>query len=357
MKKIYNYFINYDKHIKNKNEIVYPGIENSLKQGNMLLKSRRRFLNDLEYNLIHYNKNIVEGFKEGITNPDLSGFSTDDATLISGKIADFTQKKTDYNTKLKTYETNYTTFITEFNALKKKVADCKTSCVNNNSNTGKQNACLAGCAFKAPYIKERENTFIENDTDDKYTCPTSSGECERDTAIGTKFDSKGTSMSNGCSICGGGRFGRPRYVLNGEYIQNCSNVDEEYVLTCEAASGGPTTAEQAKIVVDYAALSTTNQELLTLADEILEIVKTLKNYNINLINDKTSLQTNYQEESASYKSIQDEIKRFTKRNKLTLDMKVSDGQLKKKAYDLRIYIWLILALGLGFAALNKIRRF
>ena len=44
MKKIYNYFINYDKHIKNKKMFPSesPEIENSLKQGNALLKNRRK---------------------------------------------------------------------------------------------------------------------------------------------------------------------------------------------------------------------------------------------------------------------------------------------------------------------------
>lgn len=357
MKKIYNYFINYDKHIKNKN--VSPEIENSLKQGNALLKSRRKFLNDLEYNLIHYNKNIVEGFKEGNTNPDLSGFTDDDAKLISEKIAEFNRKKSEYNTKLTTYETDYAGFIKEFNELKTKVQTCKTTCTEtHNSNTEKsqQNACLAGCAFKAPYIKEAENTFIDNDTEGKISCPTSASSCN-DSNIHQKTDSKGTSILKGCTICGGGKFGKPKYVLNGSFIQNCNHFQNNNENELCLNAPGPETIKIRALVTKYATLSTTNQSLLTLADEILEIVKTLKVYNINLINDKTTLLTDYQENAVSYKSIQDEINRFTKRNKLTLDMKVSDGMLKKKAYDLRIYVWLILALGLGFAALNKIRRF
>lgn len=362
MKKIYNYFINYDKHIKNTNEIVSPEIENSLKQGNMLLKNRRKFLNDLEYNLGHYNKNVIEGFKEGNANPDLSGFSTEDAALINRKTAEFTQKKTEYNTKLAKYDSDYITFITKFNELKAKVKTCKTSCMTkHDSNTEKsqQNACLAGCTFQSPYIKDAENTFIDKDTTENYSCPTSVDGCEL-ANMNLKTDSKGTSILKGCTICGGGKFGRPKHILYGGYIQNCSdaggqasNVND--IAACEGAKFE--TEEQKDIVNKYAALSTTNQELLTLADEILEIVKTLKTYNINLVNDKTTLQTNYKEDSASYKSIQYEINNFTKRNKLTLDMKVNDGMLKKKAYELRIYIWLILALGLGFAALNKIRRF
>jgi hypothetical protein len=359
MKKIYNYFINYDKHIKNRNEIVSPEIENSLKQGNALLKSRRKFLNDLEYNLIHYNKNIVEGFKEGNTNPDLSGFSTDDAKLISEKIAEFKRKKSEYNTKLQKYETDYSSFIKEFNELKKKVQTCKTTCTethNSNTEKSKQNACLAGCHLKGPYIKEAENTFIDNDTESKYSCPTSASNCN-DTNMNVKTDSKGTSILKGCTICGGGKFGKPKYVLNGSFIQNCNHFQNNNESELCRNAAGPETIKIRGLVTKYAALSTINQHLLTLADEILEIVKTLKVYNINLINDKTTLLTDYQENSVSYKSIQDEINRFTKKNKLTLDMKVSDNMLKKNAYDLRIYIWLILALGLGFAALNKIRRF
>lgn len=357
MKKIYNYFINYDKHIKNKK--MFPGespeIENSLKQGNALLKNRRKFLNNLEYNLIHYNRNIVEGFKEGITNPDLSGFTTDDAALIEGKIADFKVKKSTYNDKLKDYETAYTVFIKKFEELKAKVKTCKTECeTNHDSNTEKvkQDACSAGCSFKGPYIKEAENTFIEKDTTDNYTCPTSRGGCSDN----LKTDSKGTSILKGCYVCGGCRFGRPKHVTAlGAYIQNCTQTGDS--IACEGATGAPTDEEQKSVLDNYASLSTTNQELLDLADEILEIVKSLQTYNINLVNDKVTLLTGHQEDAETYKSIQNEIDRFTKRSKYTLDMKVSDGQLKKKAYDLRIYIWLILALGLGFAALNKIRRF
>jgi len=359
MKKIYNYFINYDKHIKNKK--MFPGespeIENSLKQGNALLKNRRKFLNNLEYNLIHYNRNIVEGFKEGLTNPDLSGFTADDAALIEGKIADFNEKKSTYNTKLTQYETDYTAFIKKFEELKAKVKTCKTECeTKHDSNTerGEQDACSAGCSFKGPYIKEAENTFIEKDTTDNYTCPALHSEVA---CSAVNLDSKGTSILKGCHVCGGGRFGRPKHVTAlGAYIQNCTQTGD-FIAACEGATGGPTDEEQQSIVNDYTGLSTTNQELLDLADEILEIVKSLKTYNINLVNDKITLLSGHQEDAETYKSIQNEIDRFTKRSKYTLDMKVSDGQLKKKAYDLRIYIWLILALGLGFAALNKIRRF
>jgi len=350
MKKIYNYFINYDKHIKNRN--ISPEIENSLKQGNALLKNRRKFLNNLEYNLNHYNRNIVEGFKEGNTNPDLSGFSADDEKLISEKIAEFNLKKSTYDEKLNKYETDYSSFFDEFKELKKKVQTCKTKCTKTyDSNTLKsnQNACLAGCTFKGPYIKDAENTFID---DTEHSCPASANGCTDN----LKTDSKGTSILKGCTICGGGKFGSPKYVLNGTFIQNCNHFQNNNVTICEDAEG-PETIKIRELVTKYATLSKTNQELLTLADEILEIVKTLKVYNVNLINDKTTLLTDYQENAVSYKSIQDEISRFTKRNKLTLDMKVSDGMLKKKAYDLRIYIWLILALGLGFATLNKIRRF
>jgi len=352
MKKIYNYFINYDKHIKNRN--ISPEIENSLKQGNALLKNRRKFLNNLEYNLNHYNRNIVEGFKEGNTNPDLSGFSADDEKLISEKIAEFNLKKSTYNTKLTTYETDYAGFINKFNELKIKVKTCKTKCTETyktDTEQSQQIACLAGCAFKAPYIKEAENTFIDNT---ERSCPTiddANPSCNDNLT-----DSKGTSILKGCTICGGGKFGRPKYVFEGGFIENCKALGNNSQI-CDGAVGAPTNTEQKDIVNAYATLSKTNQELLTLADEILEIVKTLKVYNVNLINDKTTLLTDYQENAVSYKSIQDEISRFTKRNKLTLDMKVSDGMLKKKAYDLRIYIWLILALGLGFATLNKIRRF
>jgi hypothetical protein len=344
MKKIYNYFINNEKYIKNKN--VPPEIENSLKQGNALLKSRRKFLNNLEYNLSHYNRNIVEGFKEGLT--DLSGFSDDDAKIITKKMADFTEKKKSYNTKLETYETTYTDFITEFDALKKKVVNCERNCISQSN----KDACRAGCVFRGPYIKEAENTFIEDDT---YKCPTDEVDCT--TSTGAQ-DSKGTTKMTGCIICGGGRFGKQKYLLNNDkYIKNCSYFIDEENTICNAADKAPTVEEQTGIVAKYTSLSTINQELLTLSDEILEIVKTLKDYNINLMNDKSMLLSEYQEEAVSYKFIQNEIAKFTKKNKLTLDMKVGDSVLKKKAYDLRIYIWLILALGLGFAALNKIRRF
>lgn len=354
MKKIYNYFINYDKHIKNKKMFPSesPEIENSLKQGNALLKNRRKFLNNLEYNLIHYNRNIVEGFKEGNTNPNLSGFTDDNAALISAKIKEFNQKKSDYNTKLTDYENYYSNFIIAFNELEKKVTACKTNCAKNYEGI-EQDACFAGCTFKGPYIKDAENTFIDNND---YSCPISSDGCNSENL--QKTDSKGTSILKGCHVCGGGKFGAPKYVFDGDYIQNCFQTGDPYITACEAATvPGLKNGEQTDIVKKYTTLSNTNQELLGLADDILEIVKSLKEYNINLVNYKTTLITDYQDDALTYKSIQNEIDRFTKRSKLTLDMKVSDGQLKKKAYDLRIYIWLILALGLGFAALNKIRRF
>jgi hypothetical protein len=360
MKKIYNYFINQDNHITNKNEIVDPNVTNSLKQGHLLLKNRRKFLYDLEYNLGHYNSNGIKEAQTGIT----------DAKIIEDKIAEFTNKKQEYSTNLDAYSTEYTTFIINFNEFKKNVNTCKSACMEtHNSSTAiqQQEGCIAGCHFKGPYIKGAEDTFVDT-TDEagniKYSCSTT-GETNcaggvlndgSDENLNTYVDANGTSIEKGCYVCGGGKFGPPKYVYNGGFIQNCDAFDGEGYIACTNAVVTDE-VEIKKMVDKYASLSTKNQNLLTLADEILEIVTFLKKKNVNLIDDKTSLMEKYKDDASTYKSVQDEINMFTKKNNLTLNMLVSDSVLKKKAYDLRIYIWLILAMGLGFAALNKIRKF
>jgi len=350
MKKIYNYFINHDKHIKNKN--INHEIANSLKQGNALLKNRRKFLNDLEYNLNQYNK--VEGF----------GATGSNALLIDAKLKEFTEKKSKYELDLVSYETDYKSFKTTFDNLKINVQQCKTKCMATDSykdKAGLQNACMAGCQFKGPYIKEAENTFVDNDTSGEYSCSeTGTTNCEYGKKkpganINVYTDSKGTSIESGCTVCGGGRFGKPKYIKDGDFIQNCSSFNDNEKNACTNAEVVDSD-KVSGLVATYARLSTNNQNLLILADEMLEIVNGLKKYNFNLINDKTTMLNNHEDNAHSYKSIQDEIKSFIEK-KPTLNMLVGDSILKKKSYDLRIYIWLILAIGLGFVTLNKIRKF
>ena len=97
MKKIYKYFINNDNYKKNKDNIDFSN-ENSLTQGYLLSRTRKSFLRNLEFNLNHYNKNVVEGFIEGntpMTATKLPGLDPETIKQINSKLinSSFTEEE------------------------------------------------------------------------------------------------------------------------------------------------------------------------------------------------------------------------------------------------------------------------
>jgi hypothetical protein len=95
--------------------------------------------------------------------------------------------------------------------------------------------------------------------------------------------------------------------------------------------------------------------MLKIADELLEYTNRLKQYNIDIVNSRRDIISNFSDNNKTLQNIKDEIKKYTNLKTNTLNMMVSDGRLKSKAYEMRNYVWLILAIAFGTAALNQIR--
>ena len=379
MKNIYKYFINNDNHIKNKDVMDFSN-ENSLTQGYFLSRTRKKFLRDLEFNLNHYNKNFVEGFVEGNTSltTEFEGLNTETIKQINSKlknsefkandkekikkaIKNFINKKKEYKNLLAKKEAEYIEFIKDVKKLEKQVLDCKSKCEKDNTVLIDKNACKLGCHLKGPYRANRDcsNTFL----------PSTTWDCEK--AKNTKcmnnkwlpnagaerdyIDKNNVTLKAGCCECGGGIFGPPKMFINGKYHNNCDDltVSKEKCKAVNKFSNEFKTQSQLKN--KYTQITKWNEQLITLSDELLKNINYLKTKNINLKTDTLDIQKNFKDKNSVHENILDEIKKFTKKQQQTLDLRVKDGILKKNAYEYRNYIWLILAFSLGFAALNKIK--
>lgn len=380
MKKIYKYFINNDNYKKNKDNIDFSN-ENSLTQGYLLSRTRKSFLRNLEFNLNHYNKNVVEGFIEGNTpmtatqlpglDPETieqinsklinSSFTEEEKNEILDEIEKFIEKKEQYNDMLSSKNAQYIQFLKDWKKLEKQVLDCKSKCETDYTDQMDRNACKLGCHLKGPYIKDCSNTFI----------PTATWDCEKakpNKCLDNKWvssdpegdfvDKNNLSLKDGCCDCGGGVFGPPKMVISGIFYNSCNDLQtttnkDKCAETYTKNFSDTKTNTQLKDT--YLEITNKNQTLIEISDILIGIVNSLKEKNINLKTDTLNVQNKFKDKNSVYENTLDEIKKFTKKQQQTLDLRVKDSILKKNAYEYRNYVWLILAISLGFAALNKIK--
>ena len=380
MKKIYKYFINNDNHKKNKDNIDFSN-ENSLTQGYLLSRTRKSFLRNLEFNLNHYNKNVVEGFIEGNTpmtatklpglDPETikqinsklinSSFTEEEKNEIKRKIRKFIEKKKEYNNILSSKNAQYIQFLKDWKKLEKQVLDCKSKCEKDYTDQMDRNACKLGCHLKGPYIKDCSDTFIPTSTD---SCSSVSAKCSNKKwlssagAEGDFVDKNNLSLKDGCCDCGGGVFGPPKMVISGIFYNSCTDLPTTNKDKCEATykkKFPDTFKTNTQLKATYSEITNKNQRLIEISDELIKIVNYLKTKNINLKSDTLDVQIKFKDKNSVYENTLDEIKKFTKKQQQTLDLRVKDSILKKNSYEYRNYVWLILAISLGFAALNKIK--
>ena len=379
MKKIYKYFINNDNYKKNKDNIDFSN-ENSLTQGYLLSRTRKSFLRNLEFNLNHYNKNVVEGFIEGNTpmtatqlpglDPETikhinsklinSSFTEEEKNEIKRKIRIFIKKKKEYNNILSLKDAQYIQFLKDWKKLEKQVLDCKSKCETDYTDQMDRNACKLGCHLKGPYIKDCSDTFIPTSTN---SCSSLLGKCSNKkwsstAAEGDFVDKNNLSLKDGCCECGGGVFGPPKMVISGIFYNSCNDLQtttnkDKCAETYTKNFSDTKTNTQLKDT--YLEITNKNQTLIEISDILIGIVNSLKEKNINLKTDTLNVQNKFKDKNSVYENTLDEIKKFTKKQQQTLDLRVKDSILKKNSYEYRNYVWLILAISLGFAALNKIK--
>tara|TARA_B100000900_G_C20575192_1_gene715034 strand:- start:171 stop:1253 length:1083 start_codon:yes stop_codon:yes gene_type:complete len=360
MKQIYKYFIDQKNKIleNKKNQKMHNDIHKSFTQGLDILNKRKEFARNLSNNLNKINTNkVIEG--------NTSGNMTETEQKISTLKTELETKRTNYNSLLTEYETEYTSFIKSFNDLKENVDSCKTSCTANSAYTNEQKqACIAGCHLKGPYIQECQDNF--NSQGSQYSCSsTAVNQCDENLMkpnnssnnLNTYKDSEGVSILKGCCACGGGKFGKPKYYRGGQVINTCANLSNANLINiCEGAEVSEIDKIK-QLPLLYSKLVEKNENMMSISNRILEIVNELKTYNVNIMDSKIDLQREFSSDSARFNYLKGKISQFKKNNIDLLDKRVEDGQLKKSAYDFRNYVWFILAIAFGLAALNKIRNF
>tara|TARA_B110000967_G_C18879727_1_gene560324 strand:- start:963 stop:2117 length:1155 start_codon:yes stop_codon:yes gene_type:complete len=382
MKKIYKYFINNDNHKKYKEQIDFSN-ENSLTQGYLLSRTRKSFLRNLEFNLNHYNKKVFEGFVEGnssMSNDKLSGLNSEtikqinsklnnsvlepeDKKEIINKIQKFINNKKEFNNLLVEKDTEYIQFMEDWKKLETEVLNCKSTCEKNTDFSEEdKNYCKLGCHLKGPYIKDCSDTFISTNTG---SCQTAANNnlCQDKKWISEKpegdiIDANNLSLKDGCCACGGGVFGPPKMVINGGYNYSCNDIKTTKKGICSSTFDKvfpDTIKTSSQLKETYLSITEKNIRLMQISKELIDIITFLKGKNINLQIDTASIQTNFEDKNSLYENTLNEIKKFTKKQQQTLDLRVNDSILKKDAYEYRNYVWLILAISLGFAALNKIK--
>mgnify|MGYP001171674033 CR=1 FL=1 len=342
-------------------------------QGINLLNTRKNIYDRLEFNLSNYTSTnkIVEGNTNMGNNVtingqeiDLSKFTAEQKTNIKNIATNFTQKKERYNELMESYKDKYATFVNDFNELKKAVFSCKTKCETAHQNAEQIKACQVGCHLAGPYIKECTDTFIATGTNScettgKQKCQNFAPKSETHN-LNVIVDKNQVSLLDGCCDCGGGNFGKPKMSMGGITYRNCDRFDkDENASACNTSFNNfkkPEMVSSSKPIVErYTEIVKLNEDMLKIADDLLDYTNRLKQYNIDIANSRNDIISNFSENSSRLQYIKDEIAKYTKLKTNTLDMMVSDGKLKSKAYEMRSYVWLILAIAFGGAALNQIR--
>lgn len=367
MNKIFKHLFESD----NKKNKKHKSSKRSSLQGLNLLNTRQNVLNHLEFNLSNYTSSnkIIEGNNantDTVTingqDVDLSKFTAEQKANIRNIATNFTAKKVRYDELKNSYTEKYSAFVKDFNELKNAVFACKTKCETAHQNAEKIKACQVGCHLAGPYIKECTDTFVATETN---SCATTGKEqCQnfapksQTHSLNTIVDKNQLSIIDGCCDCGGGNFGKPKITLGGVTYRNCAQFDDNES-TCTTSLNGfkkPEIITSTKSMVErYTEIVNNNTEMLNIADELLEYTNQLKQYNITLSSSRVDIIASFSRNNSRLQYVKDEIKKYTKLKTHTLDMMVSDGRLKSKAYGMRTYVWIILAIAFGTAALNKIR--
>ncbi len=303
---------------------------------------------------------------------EITSFSQSQKENIKKIIADFKTDKTRYNTILEEYNTKYRVFIGNFATLKQNVDACKVTCNESPlfENNDEKYACKVGCFLNGPYLKECENTFKDTKTD---SCNvTAEQQCENNQAKSTHnpntiVDINGVNLVDGCCKCGGGKFGAPKKKINGIVYDSCESYEAENLLkACNKGidisdrinSDTISTENLSKTMVErYREIVNLNQEMIDISDRLLKYTNDLKDFNIYVNENKVDVQNNFKNDKSQLETYKLEIEKLQGNKGYKLDAFLKDSQLKSKAYEMRMYLWTVLAIGFATAALYQIKKF
>jgi hypothetical protein len=318
------------------------------------------------------NMNEREFIELGEKKIEITSFSQSQKENIKKIIADFKTDKTRYNDILQEYGAKYRIFIENFATLKQNVDACKVRCNESPlfENNDEKNACKVGCFLNGPYLKECENTFKDTKTD---SCNvTAEQQCENYKPKSTHnpntiVDVNGVNLVDGCCKCGGGKFGAPKKNINGIVYDSCERYDNDNLFkACQKGidisdtlkTDTISTENLSKTMVErYSEIVALNQEMIDISDRLLKYTNDLKDFNIYVNKNKVDVQNNFKNDQSQLETYKIEIEKLQGKKGNKLNAFLTDSRLKSKAYEMRMYLWSILAIGFATAALYQIKKF
>ena len=170
---------------------------------------------------------------------------------------------------------------------------------------------------------------------------------------------------DGCCECNLERKYSPFYITNNQKYSNCDDFSEgdpnsDIVKACENGKNSASNKinkPDNHFVQKYKNIKQKNDNLIKTSEEILKIVGELNELNEQVIVSGQTATEKIKNDNLVYEKIQKNIKNLSNKSKnITLDKMVDDKRKLKKSFDLRLYLWGILALGLGLSALRKINQ-
>lgn len=376
MDKIYKYFT--QKKEKKINRVkmnmgLLQGLDHLNRRNQQILEGTNhfKFNENVRKNMIEGNQNMKGdiGSQYGV---NLAGFNKRDKSIVERELKKFKSLQNNYNLNLRTYQKKYRELLTEYmkyelgdgeNVTSGAVHKCKVACNTENSSEAHKTACEVGCTLKGPYLLDCQNTFKADSVNScSKTIETNKCNPLKKQPIDTYYselsqakDEKGVSLVDGCCECGGGKFGSPSAIVNNNKYTSCYDFNNTTEINKCLNARITNEASIKNLPKKYKEVLKLNKNMISFSDEMLSVVNSLKDFNIDLTVSKNNLQRNYNDDSMKYSMLLKEIAKFTKEKKNTLNTRVMDGQLKKSAFDFRNNIWTILAIAFGTVALYKIK--
>lgn len=379
----------------------------SLEQGLGMLSERKNIIFSLKNKIKHSQDNIIEGFCEtGTVDEKISCFKEKHE-----------EKGQSYQTTMMDYSGNYRTFLENLKKAQTDVSNCKLKCydhpgwnINRETDFGEgdpnvetpakfktlaKRACKVGCHLKSPQIMDCEDTFgkvesFPSDLDDIKKGMTCSGIYSEynfkvdvnkfgdeasslaQTNLLAILDASGNNAYDHCCLGKLGEKYKPYKLMDNKKYTSCSQFGEakDDPATVAGVSNAArrtacelgyddkfkSTTGDYDFKDEYEKVVGKNKTMMKTSNEILDIVQELKDLGETIVQSKKEQTMEFRNDNEKYEKIIENIKRESDPLKVdTLNKYIEDKVMLKQSTDLKIYVWIVLALGFGISALMKIK--
>ena len=381
----------------------------SLEQGLGIISERTNNIFSLKDKIKHSKDNIIEGFCE-------TGTVDEKITCFKEK---HQEKGTLYQTTMEDYSGNYRTFLVNLKKRQTDVSNCKLKCYEEDAwkisssdygdgdpnqetpakfKTIAKRACKVGCHLNLPQIMECNDvfkgaastqTFNDGATtiNEGDTCNQIYEKIDVNNKVNTFQDGTGSNVrnklqqildedgNNALYHCCKGKLSKkfkPYKIMNNRKYTSCadfedSNTDPATIAGFEAAAKQTaclkgknnkfeSTIGDYNFQDKYQEVKTLNNNMMKTSEEILDIVKELKDLGETIVQSSKEETMKFRNDNESYEEILKNIKKESDPMKVnTIDQYIRDKTMLKKSTDLKLYVWIVLALGFGISALMKIK--